>query len=431
MNGGYVFQDGNPAFSDTKLDGYSYAPYYPTQNSDFNDYSTFRIFVDSRSLHYVPQQAYIEIKGQLVKKTGGTAFAAAAKISFTHNPVQLLFRQLSYKLNGEYVERVDYPGFASNLLHNVLETSTHDNSTGLEYFFVPDDGDGTAADTNKGWEIRRKWLIDTPDTEGTFAMRIPLSKIFGFAEYPYTISKYSHEIEFNRQEDYYSLFKATAAGAGKLKISSVVLWMPHADPSLAMTLSLKQAELNNSSDYVIHYRKRMVVQADVPAAVTSWDFTASTIAFPNRPQWLFVGFQTGTKTDQDSNFSLFKHLDVQDMFVVVNTRQYPQHLNSADFAECNLGRFYRDMVNVRANLLGVSPVLNETGLTPSAFRDLRTIFAFDLTKGDDEIKGSAATTILRCKFAKAVPTGGAKAYILMLSDAEAHLKRDGSSLVLR
>ena len=194
MNGSYIYDLSADPVHDTSTASYEYHKYFPTQNSDLNTYSTFRIVINALDLKYHFHEAYIEVDGQVVEKTTGNVYTDKSGIAFTHNAFPFMFRNFTYKTNGQIVDSIGYPGHVSSLFHNVMFSSSKQYESGLQYFWAPDRSTDADAE-NKGWEIRRKLLLAEPNIPGLFNMKIPLKNIFGFAEYTKIITKVTHEFE--------------------------------------------------------------------------------------------------------------------------------------------------------------------------------------------------------------------------------------------
>lgn len=204
MNGPYIYDLSTTPIHDKSTESYEYHKFFPTQNSDLNTYSTFRIVINARDQLYHIHEAYIEATGQLVKEDD-TEYGETDGIAFIHNAFPFMFRNFTYKINGQIVDSIDYPGHVSTLFNNVMFSSNKQYESGLQYLWSPDTT-STADASNKGWEIRRKMLLVEPTKKGIFKFKIPIKNIFGFGENVKVITKVNHEFEITRQENYYSLF---------------------------------------------------------------------------------------------------------------------------------------------------------------------------------------------------------------------------------
>ena len=65
---------------DTSTEAYRYMMYYPTQGSDLNGFSDLRINIIGKDYHYHAANAYLTIKGDLVKKADGRLMSQATGV---------------------------------------------------------------------------------------------------------------------------------------------------------------------------------------------------------------------------------------------------------------------------------------------------------------------------------------------------------------
>ena len=84
-----------------------------------------------------------------------------------------------------------------------------------------------AADANTGFVIRLRFLIQSSDPKGSFQYAIPRRHVFGFAD-DYTKVTYGMRdtLQLIRRDDNDALFRAAAAGAGKVVLSKFALVVP-------------------------------------------------------------------------------------------------------------------------------------------------------------------------------------------------------------
>lgn len=424
-------------YEDHSTASYEFHKYFPTQNSDLNNYSAIRYVISAKDHLYHFHNAFLEVKGRVLKAEDNNAFATKAGIAFVNNPIPFMFRNVAYKMDGVGIESVDYLGQVSTMFHHATFNSNKCYESGLEYYWFPD-REKEAVSTNKGWETRRQLLVEQPQDSGSFTMRIPLTMLLGFAEFTKVITGVSHEFEFTRQEDYHALFlgEDVAGGSnaecvkGKIDLKGLVLWIPIAKADGVVNINLKETQLNSKTDYPIAFYQRRGAMAEVTTAVTDWNWSFSTINMKERPLFMILGFQKDLQTDQKSNYALFDNMDVQKMSCVINDIRVPYDCAEADFKNMNLGSFYTQLQDFTANYLQIDPLLHECGINPVSFRDLTPLFVFDLTKHEREIRAEVVTSRVEVHFGTPVPPN-VRAYACILNKKEIFLKSDGGRLVIR
>ena len=253
--------------------------------------------------------------------------------------------------------------------------------------------------------------------------------------------KLTHEFEVTRQEDYYSFFRGNDLTSGnpssnvetvegKIKLNNFVLWVPIAKAEGQTKIFMKESELSSKDEYVMAFRQRRGLMAEVPSQITTWTWAFTTINFKERPQYLFVGFQKNLGADQKSNYALFNHMNVKNMYVIINDQQFPATIVDANFKNLDVGNFYMALQHVRSNYLQIDPLINESGINLVRFKNLATIFAFDLTKHERDIRGDVVTARLQVKFAVQTPAH-LKAYACAINEKELFIKSDGSNVIVR
>ena len=84
---------------------------------------------------------------------------------------------------------------------------------------------------NMGWNVRKQYVIDSPDPKGTFSFKVPLKHIFGFredcdkVEYRLKLSP----VDENNYED--AIFRANGVDPRKkITLNKISWFMPHVIP---------------------------------------------------------------------------------------------------------------------------------------------------------------------------------------------------------
>jgi len=64
---------------------------------------------------------------------------------------------------------------------------------------------------------------------------------------------------------------------------------------------------------------------------------------PEKPRWIIVAFQTDKSGDQQHNPSIIDNCNLTNMFVMLNSRRYPEIDNDdTDFTQQKFSRIYGD-----------------------------------------------------------------------------------------
>jgi len=267
-----------------ETDKYHYNTWYPTNGlTDGNEYKAIRFNIrqDNLLLHWT--NAYLVLEGQLIKKAGGTAFEDGDLITLIHNAIPHMFSNVKLSVGNRVVENINQIGHVSSMIYDVLYNRSKKNCDGLDFMWYPDTAATASEADNKGFAARRKYLITLPTTNGTFNLRIPLHMFFGFMENFVVLKGYPVEIEMVRGPDYPAIFRADAAGQGKLNFKSITLNVPVVEP------------------FLYTFRERHGMFAPVPQGITDFQQPITSNYFTERPQMIWVGFQQKNATDQKFN----------------------------------------------------------------------------------------------------------------------------------
>ena len=164
--------------------------------------------------------------------------------------------------------------------------------------------------------------------------------------------------------------------AAKVKLTGLSLWMPRVIPSpesstkLLMFISGKK-EMQAPIQQVKYFDKVFANNTDM-----SWDITQ--FRKTDRPRHVFVAFRLRDKEgDQGKNNTLFDPCAVTDISLTVNGERHPRFPYSVDFANNQVGRPYRDLLNYR----GIDNKYDSGMLiTKSDFLSRYPVYHFDLKR---------------------------------------------------
>ena len=287
---------------------------------------------------------------------------------------------------------------------------------------------------NKGFEARRLYLLSQPGTPGNFKFRIPLHMFFGFMENFVVLKGYPIEIEMVRGADYPALYRLAAGGGnaeeGKFEFSNMTLDIPIVEPSTPVALEFLKG-VQDPEPYLYSFRQRHRMYAPVPPQITDFQQPITSTYFTERPAMIWVGFQVVGVTNQSCNYALYKNSDVQSMHIQMNNTQFPPNIVKADWTQNNSGFFYEAQQHLRANYLQYPARYTESNmLDPVKFRDLYTIYCFDVSKQEMTLGSNSITCSLHVTFKSQTPAN-LRVYIAWFNDRTLELFTDGSPINIR
>ena len=229
-------------------------------------------------------------------KADSTRYADADLVALTNNGLMYLFSS-KLTLAGQMVEHVNYPGQATSLLGLASYLPEYTKGCGLIQGWTPDIN-ANAAVANTGFAIRQRFLIQSPDANGSFQCVIPMRHIFGFTD-DYTKVTYwmRDTLQLIRKDDNDALFRTACAGAGKVVLSKLAWVVPIAQPNVVLNVNLYKSIAANSTIPVGLWRRQCETFTLPQARSTVWRLGVSSA--PEKSRWVLVGLQTGKCANQE------------------------------------------------------------------------------------------------------------------------------------
>src|SRR5208282_5670442 len=172
-------------------------------------------------------------------------YAAADEITLINNAMMYLFTAIKYELGSTMIESINHPGHVTSMLGYLSYPDDFSTSAGLKCCWSKDTTDNansskyatsvaappagyTPAENpnyNQGFAVRKGFLFSS-NPRGCFEFHIPLSHIFGFAEYKKVIYGLKHTLTLMRGADTPALYRNGAAADGKVDITDISWYMP-------------------------------------------------------------------------------------------------------------------------------------------------------------------------------------------------------------
>ena len=206
--------------------------------------------------------------------------------------------------------------------------------------------------------------------------------------------------------------------------------VPVVEPSTAMAVKSLQS-LQDPYPYLFSFRQRHGMFAPVPPNIFDFQQPITSDYFTERPQMIWVGFQRNNTTNQTFNHALYSHENVESAYITMNNAQFPTNIIKANWGENDNGFFYEMQKHMRSNYLQHPSTYTEGNmLTPANFKNLFTIFCFDVSKQEFTLGGNNVTCNLHVHF-KTATQANLRVYIAWASDRTLELYTDGRPLVIR
>jgi len=147
--------------------------------------------------------------------------------------------------------------------------------------------------------------------------------MFGFCDdYEKVVYCFKHQLTLVRKGDNDAIFRAAAADAGKVVLSKLSWYVPHVTPNLQEKVALYKTIESKSN---LPVGCRMIQCESIPVPQTrNFTWRLSVKSGSEKPHWIIVAFQTDKSGDQQHNPSIFDHCNLRNMFVMLNSRRYPE-----------------------------------------------------------------------------------------------------------
>lgn len=410
---------------DEGIERYEFHEYEPVARTNLNSAGEIRINIEQQDLFTLSSEAYLLFEGRLTK-TDGTAYANADAVALTNNGLMYLFSQISYQLSNQEVESVFHPGQASTMLGMLKYPNDFQLAQGLNQLWYKDSAATAVIADNAGFAVRQSYLIQKPTAKGTFSFIVPLKHIFGFCDdYNKIVYGFKHTLTLVRKADDDAIFRANAAGAGKVNLDKISLFIPHVIPSDMARMQLYNT-IESKATLPVAYRARQCDTITVPQSTTfSWRLSVKTS--PEKPRYIIVGFQTNKDGNQEANPSIFDHCDLKNMYIMLNQERYPAVDYNLSFPNQQFSRAYREAATFSEKFYGMNDLITQSNITPADYKDLFPLMVFDVSKQSERLKSSVVDVQIKATFNAAVPAG-TEAFAVVVSDRMLNFQSDGNKM---
>ena len=428
----------DPILKDDSIDRYEEFAYEPITGSNLNSAGQdIRITIETQDIFTHPSESYLIIKGRLLKDDG-TAYARANRVTLSNNGIMYLFKRIRYDLSGQDIENIMNVGQATTMLGLLKYPDDFSKSKGLNQLWYKDTNNTSNLEgnnTNIGYKVRHDYIFGAADGEvnpiGTFSFRIPLKHIFGFCEdYDKVVYGLKHTLTLTRDNNNTAIFKATndAAGnplpVGQVLLSDIIWYMPHVTPADKDKMELYKI-IERKEKIPVGYRMIQCDNAIIPQNSRNFSWRLAVKSSPEVPRFIIVGFQTNRVNNQDTNPSLFDNLNVDNMYVMLNSTRYPTVDYNISFVKNHFSKVYGDVANFRSKFFNMDELISNPNINPSDYKGLYTLFLFDVSKQSEKLKYSTTDIQVKMSFGDNTPDR-TQAYAVIISDRLINFQSDGN-----
>jgi hypothetical protein len=232
-----------------------------------------------------------------------------------------------------------------------------------------------------------------------------------------------HSLLLSRQADNDAIFRLAAVPAGRITLSKLAWAMPHVIPSVEYkNILFKQVE--SKIKIPVAFRAMQSDSLAVPEA-TSFSWRLSVKSGTEKPRWLLIGFQTNRAGNQERNAAVFDHVQLRNIYAMLNSDRYPVVDMNLDFEERRTSRAYKALKDFKEDYYGIDGRESSNQVTPLEFVSLFPIFVIDIRRQSERLKTSVQDIQLKATFGAPVPAN-TTVYAVLISDRMLTLDSDGS-----
>ena len=419
----------DPILKDDSIDRYEEIAYEPVAGTNLNaPGQDIRLTIETQDIFTHPSESFLIVEGRLLK-VDNNSYGRDDLITLTNNGIMHLFKRIRYELSGQEIENIMNVGQATTMLGLLKYPDDFSKFKGINQLWYKDTTTDPN-DNNNGFLFRRSFIIQAPQPKGSFSFKIPLKHIFGFCEdYDKVVYGLKHNLTLTRNNDNNAIFKAPnnddggAIADGKIILSKISWFMPHVMPADKDKMELYKI-IERKEKIPVGYRMLQCDSASIPQA-TSFSWRLSVKSSPEVPRFIIVGFQTNKSDNQLTNPSIFNHVNVSNIYVMLNSMRYLTTDYNISFLGSKYSRAYGDAAEFRSKFFNMDELISNPNINPAEYINLYPLFLFDVSKQSEKLRYSTTDIQIKMHFSANVPAN-TQAYAVIISDRLINFQSDGN-----
>jgi len=174
---------------------------------------------------------------------------------------------------------------------------------------------------------------------------------------------------------------------------------------------------------------RMIQCDSIPVPQTrNFTWRLSVKSAPDKPRWIIVAFQRDKSGKQEHNPSIFDHCNLTNMFVMLNSRRYPEiDYDNTNLTQQKFSRVYGDAAAFRTKFYHLEDLISNPNITSADYKELFPIFVFDVTKQSEKLKTSVTDIQTKAQFSENVAEN-TEPFAVVISDKSLIFHSDGNKM---
>ena len=431
-----------PNLYDESIRSINYYDYTPQTQANNNKCGhQIKIDINAQDIYTLPSKSYLSIKGQIRRLDNNTAYVGTDEIALINNAIMYLFTGVKYELNGTTIESINYPGQTTSMLGYL---SYPDDSTGLSFCWNKDTSDnanssefsssqaapaagytpGKNPQYNKGFAVRKGFLFSS-DPLGCFEFHIPLSHIFGLAEYKKVIYGMKHTLTLTRGSDMAPLYRNATSVEGKIDLTSISWHMPQVQMAPDYLTGMRKI-IEQKAVLPLSFRARTSEQTTL-TQTNAFTWRLSVTGGVEKPRWIIIGFQTDRTSNQKQNPAVFDHLNLKNVHATLNSEKYPMLDIITDFGRNEYAKLYSMFDDFKKDYYGIDALVGGTHVNVAGFKSLFPIIVLDVRRQNETLKTGVMDIQVRFEFGAPVPAD-TTANAVIISDRLYTMASDGKNM---
>ena len=434
-----------PHLFDESISSMNFYEYTPqTQANNNTPGHQISVTINNQDIYTLPSKSYISIKGQVRRAGNNNAYIADNEITLINNAMMYLFTGIKYELGATTIETISWPGQVTLMLGYLSYPDDFSTSSGLSSCWSKDTSDNansvkyvasvaapaagyTPAENpnyNQGFAARKGYLFSS-DPLGCFEFHVPLTHIFGFAEYKKVIYGLKHTLTLSRGSDNQALYRNAGAVDGRIDITSISWYMPQIQMTPEYLTGMRNL-IEQKVTIPLGFRARSCEQTTL-AQTFNPTWRLSVTGGVEKPRWIIIGFQTSRIDTQLQNPAVFDHLSLKNAYVTLNSERYPMSDIITNFDKNEYIKLYSMFDDFKKEYYGIDSLVGGTQVNVAAYKSLFPIIVFDVRKQNEKLKTGVTDIQVRFEFGAAVPVN-TTAYAVLISDRFYKLSSDGKNM---
>ena len=434
-----------PNLFDESISSMNFYEYTPqTQANNNTSGHQISILINNQDIYTLPSKSYISIKGQIRRAGNNNAYVVDNEITLINNAIMYLLTGIKYELGSTMIESISWPGQITSMIGYLSYPDDFSTSSGLNCCWSKDTSDnansakyvasvgappagytpGENPNYNQGFAIRKGYLFSS-NPLGCFEFHIPLTHIFGFAEYKKLIYGLKHTLTLTRGSDNQALYRNAAAADGKVDVTNISWHMPQIQITPEYLAGMRSL-IEQKVTIPLGFRARSSEQTTL-TQTQNFTWRLSVTGGVEKPRWIIIGFQTNRIDTQEQNPGVFDHLNLRNAYVTLNSERYPMTDSITHFDRNEYMKLYGMFDDFKKEYYGIDSLVGGTQVNVAAYKSLFPIIVFDVRKQNERLKIGVTDIQVRLEFRAAVPANTI-AYSLIISDRFYKISSDGKNM---